>query len=226
MARTLVQQIVNSKLNSIMNANFDYWQRNTSFSNPTSGAYTADRFRVDYNGTIGTFSVSRQAFTLGQTDVPGEPLYFLRWNHTVAGSASTFRVLQQRIEGVRTFAGKTVTVSFYAKADVPRTVDVTSTQSFGTGGSPSANVVVNVGTANLTTSWQKFSFTFNHASISGKTIGTDNNDYVNIAFSLPLNTTMIIDFAQFMMNEGSISAPFKHYGWRCSCRLTRMSAFL
>ena len=54
---------VQSFRNKIINGNFDYWQRGTSFS---SGGYGADRFYMSNNGT--TFTVSRQAFTLGQTE--------------------------------------------------------------------------------------------------------------------------------------------------------------
>src|SRR5690606_6592910 len=160
----------------------DYWQRGTSFSTPASNSYTADRFKVSYDGTIGTFSVSRQAFALGQTDVPGQPLYFLRWDHTVAGSGSTQRLLSQPIESVRSLAGGKATVSFWAKADSARTLDVAFFQNFGTGGSPSTGVQVSAQNASLTTSWQRFDLTFDIPSISGKTLGTNNDDLLLLEF--------------------------------------------
>src|SRR5690606_625748 len=118
--------------NYCINGGFDFWQRNNTFSTPTSGNYTADRWSVEYDGTIGAFTLSRQAFTLGQTLVPGEPQYFLRWNQTSAGSGSTTRALRHRIESVRSLAGKQMTVSFYAAADSARTVGLKIVQNFGT----------------------------------------------------------------------------------------------
>jgi len=77
--------------NFAANANFSNWNQGTSFSSPASGTETTDDWWTEYDGSIGTFTVSRQAFTIGQTDVPGEPIYFARWDHTVAGSGSTYR---------------------------------------------------------------------------------------------------------------------------------------
>jgi hypothetical protein len=199
--------IKNSSPNFIINGNFDFWQRGTSFTTPSSGAYTADRFTHFYDGSIGTFTISRQAFTLGQTDVPGEPTYFYRWAQTVAGSGSTARQIQHKIESVRTLAGKQATLSFYAKADAARSVNVSFQQVFGSGGSPSSPVSTAAQTVNLTTSWKKFTLTFSIPSIAGKTLGT-SSDYIRLILALPLNTTMTIDLAQVMLNEGAAPANF------------------
>jgi hypothetical protein len=150
--------------NKVINGGFDFWQRGTTVTTPTTLGYTADRWRVAYNGTIGTFTVSAQAFTAGQTAVPGNPTRFLRWDHTVAGSASTGRSLQTCIEDVRTFAGKTATVTFYAKADTARSVSVGFSQNFGVGGSATPLSIAQ--TVSLTTAWAKFTCTFTIPSIS------------------------------------------------------------
>ena len=188
--------------NYIINGNFDFWQRNTTFATPSSGSYTSDRYVIGYNGSIGTFSISRQAFVNGQNDVPGNPSYFFRWDQTVAGSGSTARAVAQRIESVRTLANKIATVVFWAKADSARTVGVFMAQQFGTGGSPSSEVVLSTQNVNLTTVWQRFKLTFSIPSILGKTIGTDNNDSLRLEWSLPLNTTMTIDLSSVMVLEG------------------------
>lgn len=199
--------------NYFINSNFDFWQKQSSFTSPVTNTYTADRFVIEFDGTIGTFTNSRQAFTVGQTAVPNEPKYFYRWDNTVAGSASTFRRIVQRIESVRTFAGKTATVSFWAKADSARSVTMGYMQHFGTGGAPSANIEnTSVATLNLTTSFQKFTVTYTVPSISGKTLGTSDNDYLAIQWNLPLNTIMTIDIAQVMINEGPVAAPYAMSG--------------
>jgi len=156
--------------NAIINGAFDIWQRGTSFSNPVSGSYTADRFMYVGDGSGATRTISQQTFTPGTAPVTGyEGQFFFRYATTVAGSGSTYNGFQQRIEDVRAFAGQTVTVSFWAKADAARSVSVSLTQSFGSGGSGS--IETSFGTASVTTSWTRFSFSVAIPSITGKTIG-------------------------------------------------------
>ena len=166
--------------NLIINGNFDIWQRGTSQT--SSGYGSDDRWFNGHNGYTKTHS--RQSFTLGQTDVPGNPTYFSRTEITVAGStASNHCNKRQLIESVRTLAGKTVTVTFWAKSDSNRNIAVELVQNFGTGGTPSSEVTgIGVTTCALTTSWQKFSFTASLPSISGKTLGSDGNDALILQF--------------------------------------------
>jgi len=91
-----------------------------------------------------------------------------------AGNAS---ILIQAIEGVRTFAGQQITISFWAKADATKNIAIEIAQNFGTGGSPSS-IVTAIGPIkkSLTTSWQKITHTVSVPSITGKTLGTDGND--------------------------------------------------
>ena len=190
--------------NKIINGDFDIWQRATSFSTPNNEAYTADRWIVSYNGTIGAFTVSQQSHTVGQTAVPDEPQYFLRWNHTSAGSGSTFRRISQKIESVRTLAAKTATVTFYAKIDSANNVTGTLVQNFGSGGS--ASVSTSLGTFALTTSWQKFTTNVAIPTISGKTVGTDH--FLEFRLDLPINTTMVVDISHVQIEENGIT-PFE-----------------
>jgi hypothetical protein len=194
---------------ALINGNFDVWQRGTSFSTPAGNAYTADRWKVTYDGTIGTFSVSQQTFAVGQSSVPNNPKYYLEWNQTAAGSGSTFRAISQRIEGVRLFSGQKCTVSFWAKADSARTITTTLRQNFGSGGTPSAVVDTNSSSLNLTTSWQKFTYTFTLPSISGKTLGTNGDDNLELFFFVPVNVIMTIDIAQVQLNAGDQALPFQ-----------------
>jgi hypothetical protein len=87
---------------------------------------------------------------------------------------------------VRTFAGQTITVSFYAKGTNPTTengIFARVLQNFGTGGSPSSGVNITSPKFQLTANWTRYSFTFNVGSISGKTLGTNGNDFLQIEFS-------------------------------------------
>jgi hypothetical protein len=193
--------------NRIINGNFDFWQRGTSFSVTGTNTYTADRWLVFFDGTGATRTISQQSFTLGQTDVPNEPKYFLRFDQSVAGSGSTLNSLDQRIEDVRTFAGQQVTLSFWAKAAASATMpNVKLLQSFGPGGSAQVFTTVASNVA-LTTSWQRFSYQINLPSISGKTIGT--SDSLALILTMPLNATFTIDIAQVQLEPGPVATPFE-----------------
>lgn len=193
--------------NKIINGDFDVWQRGVSVV-PVSGVkYTADRWAINYDGTGASHSVSRQAFAPGQTDVPGSPGYYCRIAATVAGSGGAFKQFRQPIEGVRTLAGRQVTVTFYAKANVATTLFAFLQQAFGSGGAPSAIVSVSIGAVNLTTAWQKFSFLATVPSIAGKTLGANGDDllYVTLA-SLPVNATFAIDISHVSLVDGDATA--------------------
>jgi hypothetical protein len=196
-----------SSRNKLINGNFDVWQRGTSFTSTVSGTsgYTADRWKAG-GGTSTT--VSRQSFTLGQTDVPGEPTYYAQWALTNNSQNYEFH---QRIEDVRTLAGKQATISFYARRTTGTvTVGVRTVQYFGTGGSPSSSVIVSAGAPSLTSSWQKFTYTVDIASISGKTLGSDNNHSLWVGFQISDTNTGTIEIAQFQLEEGSVATPFEH----------------
>ena len=190
--------------NKIINGDFGIWQRGTSFSNP-NGVYTADRWYCGYDGSGSTRTISQQTFTAGTAPVAGyEGTYFLRIATTVAGSGQTYANLYQPIEDVRAFAGQTITLSFWAKADSSRTLTPTYGQSFGTGGSSA--VYGSFSALNLTTSWQRFSTTVTLPSISGKTIGTNSQLQINLTF--PLNAVSTIDFWGVQVEAGSVATPF------------------
>ena len=106
--------------NKIINGDFDIWQRATSQT--TNGYGSVDRWLIVASQSNST---SRQDFTVGQTDVLGNPTHYLRAvldsdNSTSGGMA----VVYQNIEDVRTFSGETVTVTFWAKADSAKDIAV------------------------------------------------------------------------------------------------------
>lgn len=193
--------------NVLINGGFDIWQRGPSNIAPNTGGYVADRFRCDWNGNAGV-NITQQSFTLGQAEVPNEPRYFLRWQQVTAGSGATIHKVSQNIESVRTLAGKVATVTFWAKSDAARPLKVSILQYFGPGGSASVeNIVSNF---QLTTSWARYTATFQLPSLAGKMLGGVNNDCLRLAFDLPLNVVQTVDFAQIQLEEGPVSTPFEY----------------
>lgn len=156
----------------IINGNFDIWQRGTSQT--VSGYGSDDRWVNSFIG--GSLTHSRQTFTLGQTDVPGNPKYFSRTVVTHAVGAGNFHLKYQGIEGVQTLAGGKATITIYAKADAARPIAIELQQSFGSGGAPSASVTMLVAKPTLTTSLAEYTYVVDVPSISGKTLGTSGTD--------------------------------------------------
>jgi len=161
--------------NKIINGDFGINQRAFT-STTTSAAYGFDRWQQSSGG--GTTTYSAQTFTPGAAPVAGyEAANYARLVTSGQSAAGDYAQLVQSIEDVRTFAGQTVTVSFWAQAGSGTpSVAVEMYQVFGSGGSPSAAVTaIGAVKSAITTSWARYSFTFAVPSISGKTIGTTAN---------------------------------------------------
>jgi hypothetical protein len=206
--------------NAIINGAFEINQR--QFSSSTANAnYHFDRWRQDNVG--GTVTASSQAFTLGAAPVAGyEGTNFLRTVVAGQSAADHYALANQRIEGVRTFAGQTVTISFFAKAatGTPK-IGVGVSQGFGTGGSPSAAADAGAGAITISTSWARYSVTYAVPSISGKTLGTNPNNYLAIELWFSAGATFAtrassigiqsntFDIWGVQVEAGSVANPFR-----------------
>ena len=194
--------------NKIINGDFGIWQRGTTFTNPAAGIYTADRFVVSYDTAPSAGSIAQVAFDYSSSPASDKlPIsgynssYFLRSTITTVGSTAVAEI-QQRIENVRTFAGQTVTLSFWAKADSARSSIVYLYQnSGGTGSAYSATPTLSV-----TTSWQRYSFTLSLGSISGFTIGAGSSLYAVIRQVVAAGS--VLDIWGVQLEAGSVATPF------------------
>lgn len=204
--------------NKLINGGFNIWQRGTS---QTSSGYGSDDRWSNLNSGS-TKTASQQTFTVGQTDVPNNPRYWARTVVTTSAGASNYCFKYQPIENVSTLSGQTATLSFWAKADASKNIAVELVQNFGTGGSPSSTVFsIGVTTCALTTSWKYFTVTVSIPSISGKTLGTNNDHALNVNFWFDAGSTFnartnslgqqsgTFDIAQVQLEAGSAATPFE-----------------
>lgn len=205
--------------NKIING--DFWINQRSFSSTTTnGTFGFDRWGFNCSG--GTATYSSQTFTTGAAPVAGyEGRTFARVVTSGQSAAGDLALLYQPIESVRTLANQTITISFWAKASTgtPK-IAVETIQNFGTGGSPSSEVLAYQGQATLSTSWARYSITGTLASISGKTIGTANDDKVVVLLWTSAGTTYnsrtgslgvqnaTIDIWGVQVEAGSVATPF------------------
>ena len=190
--------------NKILNSDFRINQRNFT-SNTTSGSYNFDRWLQGNVG--GTVTTTPQTFTAGTAPVAGyEGINFVQVAVTGQSAAGDFTQFIQKIEDVRTLAGQTVTVSFWAKASsgTPK-LSVELIQQFGTGGSGDVNTAASSATT-LSTSWARYSTTITLPSITGKTIGAGN--CVQFTFWLSAGST----YASRANSIGIQTATFQIWG--------------
>lgn len=205
--------------NAIINGAFEINQRGFT-SVTTDGTYTYDRWGLSKSG--GTVTASAQTFTPGSAPVSGyEASNYLRVTTSGQTSQSQYAAIYQGIENVRNFAGQTITISFWAKADTGTPyVWVEYQQNFGSGGS--SFVLAQAGsTLTLSTSWTRYSVTATLPSISGKTVGTNSQLSLNIFTSLGSSVrsypnatyqNTAIDIWGVQLEAGSNATPFKRNG--------------
>lgn len=164
--------------NQIINGNFDIWQRGTSLTAAAGSRYLADRWHIVSAGT--TIAPSRQAFSLGQTDVPGNPKYYHRIVTSSSAGANNYAQIAYNEEDATKFSGSDSVISFYMKADSAKPVSIEVQQYFGTGGSPSSTVYTYPATRKVTlsSSWVRYEFPISLPSVSGKTLGSNGDGYL------------------------------------------------
>lgn len=210
--------------NYLINGNFDHWQykdAGLTYPQTSSGYGSDDRWANANSGSTKTHS------QMACTDTERALFNASKFSRTVVTSvvgAGNIVNKFQAIEDVTKLAGKTVTLSFWAKADSNKNIAIELIQSFGTGGSPSAIVTgVSSQLVSLTTTWQKKIITVAIPSIVGKTIGTDgvhtSCTFINLFFDAGSNFNTrtanlgqqsgTFDIAQVQLEEGSVATPFE-----------------
>lgn len=156
----------------------------------TASSYTADRWVQQIGGS----TISSQMAVLADADraALGDELawYSLQSAFTGTSGAGDYLILIQPIENISRLANKTVTVSFWARytSGTPK-IGVCWSQNFGTGGSPSAQVVGTGVPITITGTWARYSVTFSLPSAAGKTFGTNGNNQTSLEFWLSHGST-------------------------------------
>ena len=201
--------------NPVLNSAFQVWQRGTtgtanSFS--AGAGYNADRWQNYYAGSL---TVSRQA-TGDTTNLPFIQ-YCARVQRNAGQTNTTASTFGQSIETVNSipFVGKTVTLSYYARAGANYSATSNGLGVFvdaGTGtdqnvffGFTGATRILNA-TTTLTTTWQRFTHTFAVASTYTQ---------LGLLFSeTPTGTAGANDYYELtgvQIDVGSVALPFRTY---------------
>jgi hypothetical protein len=211
--------------NKIINGDCFHNQRNFSSQALTTetAVFIVDRI-YGTNIISGSSTFSVQQFTLGSAPSAGyEAKQFVRVVSTGQSNSLSGTLFGQTIEDVRTFAGQTITVSFWAKAGsgTPN-LSIEMVQSFGTGGSPSGVIEAAGGAQKfaISTSWTRYSKTITLPSVAGKTLGTNNNSYLALNIWASAGTDFnsrtsslgiqsnTFDIWGLQVEAGSVATPF------------------
>ena len=202
--------------NPIINSAMQVWQRGTSFSlaasTPIASGFTADRWQTT-TGANQACTISRQA-TGDTTNLPFIQ-YALRYQRNSGQTGTGILTLAQNIETINSvpFAGKAITMSFYARAGAnysatSNILQVRLDQGSGTDqnvftGFGSGGTIVSKN-ATLTTTWQRFSY---NATMSAT--ATQLAPYFNF---VPTGTAGANDYYEVtgvQIDIGSVALPFR-----------------
>jgi hypothetical protein len=200
--------------NAIINGDFRINQR--GFTSVTANAtYGFDRWFL-INAGDGTKTYTPNSFAPGNAISGYEPINYARIVNASQTNASVASCLGQRIEDVRTFAGQTITISFWARATSGTpSVAIEFSQRFNS----SADVNHTPSKVQISTTWQRYSLATTLPSITGKTIGSNSNlqlyiwtsagsDYNSRTNTLGIQNNTF-EFWGVQVEEGSIATPFE-----------------
>ena len=192
--------------NKIINGDFAINQRGWTTST-ANNSYGFDRFQQRNSG--GTVTMTPQTFTAGAAPVAGyEAKNFVQLVTATQSAAGDYAILTNRMEDVRTFAGQTINISFWAKATsgTPKIgVEISQAFSVATGGSADVNTAISAVT--ISTSWVRYSVSVAVPSITGKTVGTANG-YLELNLWISAGAT----FATRASSIGIQNGTFQFWG--------------
>lgn len=193
--------------NVVHNSNFTVWQRGTSTQVISNIGYTADRWNAWCLVAGGSMDVSRQ-----NTGLTGFR-YCARFQRTAGNSSNTTLVFAQPMETAASIplAGKTFTMSFYARAGANYSMSgsvLGVTMSTGTG---TDQVLYNfwgnyalATSVTLTTSWQRFTVT--------GTIPSGSTQLAPGFYMVPSGTAGAADYYEVtgvQVEVGNYATPYK-----------------
>lgn len=203
--------------NKIINGDFNIWSRGPSQS--ATGYLSVDRFSLYFTGSGVNAGCQRATINLGAAGGISTSAYQLSLNNPGSSSTSCIRFFQA-IEDVQTLAGKTATLSFWARSDVPtKQISTSLGQNFG--GGSAAVEFIGVKKYNITSTWQKFTSTFEVPSIVGKVLGSlsghlaltiwgsAGSEYNSLTDSLGHQAVGSVFITGIQLEEGAVATAFE-----------------
>jgi hypothetical protein len=194
--------------NGIYNSAFNVWQRGTT-SVATANAYTADRWQ---KGATTSFTLSRQ--TTGDTTNLANIQYCGRVQRTASSAVTSVIDIGQTLETLDSvkYAGKTVTISFYARAgaNFSAVSNVINANIYTGTGTDQAIMTGLTGStqaltfnSTLTSTWQRFQGTV--------TLSSSATEVALYIYYTPTGTAGADDYYEItgvQLEVGSVATPY------------------
>lgn len=140
-------------------------------------------------------------------NVTGNPRFAIDITCQGTSGNDTFKELRVRFNNVNRFASDTniYTFSFTGKSNSASTLNVIfkTIRNFGTGGSATLETDLQEFTL-LSGMYDIFSFSFVFGTNEAYTIGTENDDYIELAISFPPNNTFSASLTDFILVAGTV----------------------
>lgn len=163
----------------IINGDFNIWQRGATGT--VNGYTAADRWMNNY--LSGTVSQTRLDHVQGRLFAGNVPPVYLRQSVSGQTAANAYAITTQRIEGVRSYAGQTITILGWARRTTGAgNMVVELEQFFGTGTNTPTPILSGISptTVPLVAAWMPFAVVVNVPAIDTAVLGNGIVGTVNI----------------------------------------------
>jgi hypothetical protein len=168
-------------------------------------AYGGWTFARPIGSTASDF-VTFERFGAPVDDPSAYPRYACRVRCTSANPGDTYKDLRVLFDDVNKFASEDqeYTLFFSAQTNTGTTInaDIVLIKNYGTGGS--ATDEVNLGQITIPAFYEDFNTAFTFGDNEGKTIGDDNDDYLEIALRFPVSTTFDVSSTDFVLAPNNV----------------------
>lgn len=177
---------------------------------PANGTVGPD-IRFVKNNTTAADEIKFEDFALGINPFTGDvtPVQYLRYICNTSPAGETLKAFQFPInQKVHNLENQRVTFTIWAKVAVtPVTLTLFTRQYFGSGGSPSGEILSSVGTLSLSTAWQAFNVQFTIPNIAGGTVlGTTGDDALYLQLGMPLGVPCDVWFTKPSLFLGEVGS--------------------
>ena len=199
--------------NPVLNGDFQIWGRRGEsgiYNTPPDLTHLDGEWNISYGGTSnarpGSFFIERVVLNPNvAAQLDGSPKFALHYKHTTASSGYSFFDISHNMENVRSYQGKTVTMSAWMFSTTTKTIYLKTEQYYGSSNGSAGDQVINTSSPITLNggAWARVAFTTKLATAAGHTFGTDKNDCLNLIFSLPPNQANDIYITSVLLSESS-----------------------
>ncbi|WP_438967013.1 hypothetical protein [Flavobacterium sp.] len=181
------------------------------------GSITMDTTEIAYGGWSYDRSVSGSPsdivlfnrFNSFVSTPPDNPRYAVNIISSSTHAGGGYKHLRIKFSNVNRFgstdADEKFTFGFYGKSNGGNiSIELAIVKNYGSGGSPSPSEIIPVSgsSVSLTSGYQLFNIALSFGDNISKNIGTNNDDFVQIALSFPIDETWNLEFTDFFLIDG------------------------